>query len=41
MMQIRYEYELKQQLNRLNGLLLLNIWTSRSVHCRTMHNVMQ
>ena len=40
-MQIRYEYELDQQLNRLKGLLLLNAWTSWSLQCRTMYNVMQ
>ena len=40
-MQIRYEYELNQQLNRLKGLLLLNTWTSWSLQCRTMYNVMQ
>ena len=41
MMQIRYGYELKQQLDRLNGLLLLNIWTGWSLQCRTMYIVMQ
>jgi len=41
MMQIRYDYELKQQLKRLTGFLLLNIWTSWSLQCRTMYNVMQ
>lgn len=40
-MQIRYDYELKQQLNRVNGLLLLNIWTNWSLQCRTMYNVMK
>lgn len=41
MMQIRYQYELNQQLNIVNGLLLLNIWTNWSLQCRTMYNVMQ
>lgn len=40
-MQIRYQYELKQQLNIVNGLLLLNIWAHWSLQCRSMYNVMQ
>ncbi len=41
MMQIRYKYELNQQLNRVNGLLLLNIWAHWSLQCRSMYNVVR
>jgi thioredoxin-like negative regulator of GroEL len=41
MKQIINNHELKQQLNAVNGLLLLNVWANWSLQCHTMYNVMQ